>query len=129
MRRHGQRWFARLAHAAGADGVEVRGELLMGDEEELRSVGACVRESSMLCVYSSPEGLWTGDGALDHAALERAIDAALRLGAPRLKMSIGGFREESAMTLPRTTRPRPQARWPRSSASFPRLNRKVCGCR
>ena len=100
VRRHGQLWFARLAHAAGADGVEVRGELQMGDDEELAGIGAYVRESSMQCVYSSPQGLWTGEGALDHAALERGVDAALRLGAPRLTMSIGGFREESTVTLP-----------------------------
>jgi sugar phosphate isomerase/epimerase len=42
-------------------------------------------------VYSSPEGLWRSDGALDEAALARALDATRTLGAPRLKMSIGGF--------------------------------------
>ena len=36
-RRHGQLYFARLARAAGADGFEVRGELLVDAQRELRA--------------------------------------------------------------------------------------------
>lgn len=95
VRRHGQLWFAQLARAAGADGVEVRGELLTDAARELpalRALGAAA-------VYSSPEGLWAADGALDTAALARALDAARAVGAPRLKMSIGGFGRGSAATF------------------------------
>ena len=99
VRRHGQLWFTRLAHGAGADGVEVRGELLLGDDEELGRIGSYARDAGMQCVYSSPDGLWTVDGMLDQAALQRALDAAQRLGAPRLKMSIGGFGETSTPLL------------------------------
>jgi sugar phosphate isomerase/epimerase len=95
VRRHGQLWFVRLSHAAGADGVEVRGELLTDPEAELPALANAVRELSLSVVYSSPEGLWATNGALDLAALDRALLAARRLGAPRLKMSIGGFGPES----------------------------------
>lgn len=91
VRRHGQRWFIELSHAAGADGVEVRGELLTGAAGELNEIAATVERLRLQCVYSSPEGLWTPEGALDTAALGRALDAAAVLCAPRLKMSIGGF--------------------------------------
>jgi sugar phosphate isomerase/epimerase len=95
--RHGQAWFARLAGEAGADGVEVRGELLAGDPRELEAIAAA--SGPLHRVYSSPEGLWSDGGALDHEALARGIDAAAQLSAARLKMSIGGFRDASAASL------------------------------
>jgi sugar phosphate isomerase/epimerase len=99
VRRHGQLWFARLAVAAGADGVEVRGELLADAQRELPALAQAAREGGWTLVYSSPEGLWTPDGALDTLALARALDAAHALGAPRLKMSIGGFGAGSTGTF------------------------------
>jgi sugar phosphate isomerase/epimerase len=99
VRRHGQLWFTRLAQAAGADGVEVRGELLVDPPGELAALATAVREARLQVVYSSPEGLWRDDGALDDSALDRALDAAAVLGAPRLKMSIGGFASASVASL------------------------------
>ena len=101
VRRHGQLYFTRLAHAAGADGVEVRGELLAQPQAELPAIAEEARLRSLELVYSSPEGLWTAEGELDAAALDRALQAASLLGAPRLKMSIGGYRRKSASTLAR----------------------------
>jgi sugar phosphate isomerase/epimerase len=100
VRRHGQLWFTHLARAAGADGVEVRGELLTDAAAELPAIARAARELGCALVYSSPEGLWSADGALDTVALTRALDAAQTLGAPRLKMSIGGFGAASAGTFP-----------------------------
>lgn len=100
VRRHGQLWFARLAREAGADGVEVRGELLTDAATELPRLAQAVAQSRMQVVYSSPEGLWRADGSLDRPALDRALEAAATLGAPRLKMSIGGFGANSPGTVP-----------------------------
>ena len=99
VRRHGQLWFARLAHAAGADGVEVRGELLVDPAVELPAIAAAARELSLALVYSSPQGLWDAAGELDAGALHEALQAAGQLGAPRLKMAIGGYSRQSAATL------------------------------
>jgi sugar phosphate isomerase/epimerase len=99
VRRHGQLWFARLAHAAGADGVEVRGELLTDPQAELPAIAEEARKRSLALVYSSPEGLFDAAGGLDAAALDRGLKAAALLGAPRLKMSIGAYRRESAPAL------------------------------
>ena len=87
--RHGQLYFARIARAAGADGFEVRGELLVDAQRELPALAEAGRGAAL--VYSSPEGLWRPDGTLDGPALARALEATRMLGAPRLKMSIGGF--------------------------------------
>jgi sugar phosphate isomerase/epimerase len=102
--RLGQAWFAGLASAAGADGVEVRGELLRGSTEaernhDLDAVASVAAAGRLARVYSSPEGLWNTDGQLDLPALERALAAAGRLDARRVKMSIGGFGTGSAATL------------------------------
>jgi len=101
VRRHGQLWFARFARAAGADGVEVRGELLNDAATELPAIADAMHSEGATLVYSSPEGLWAADGALDTAALDRALACARTLGAARLKMSIGGFAPASLSTWPR----------------------------
>jgi sugar phosphate isomerase/epimerase len=90
VRRHGQRWFARLAEQAGADGIEVRGELLVDADVELPALADVA--APLQRVYSSPEGLWSDTGAFDPNALEHGLRAAAVLGALRLKMSIGGWR-------------------------------------
>jgi sugar phosphate isomerase/epimerase len=94
VRRHGQLFFARLAREAGADGFEVRGELLVDAERELPALAQAGRGAAL--VYSSPEGLFDPHGGLDTMALQRGLVATRALGAPRLKMSIGGFRADSA---------------------------------
>jgi len=91
--RHGQLWCSELARAAGADSVEVRGELLRNPDAELPAL------AGHASVYSSPEGLWAEGGWLDSAALARGIAAATTLGAKRLKMAIGDFRTSSHGSL------------------------------
>jgi len=99
VRRHGQDWFIQLCHAAGADGVEVRGELLAGHDGELAALASTVRGTGLACVYSSPDMLWGIQGELALDALEKGLDSALTLGAGVLKMSIGGFGPGAADTL------------------------------
>ncbi len=99
VRRHGQLWFTQLGLAAGADGVEVRGELLKDAASELPAIAQALRFGGKDAVYSSAEYLWTGDGRLDLPALERALSATKALGAARLKMAIGGFGPSSLCTF------------------------------
>jgi sugar phosphate isomerase/epimerase len=100
VRRHGQLWFTHLCKEAGADGIEVRGELLTEPAVELPSIAAAARELAMDVVYSSPEALWSADGEFELAALERGLHAAEVLGALRFKMSIGGFGKHARPSLP-----------------------------
>ena len=99
VRRHGQLWFTKLSHDAGADGIEVRSELLVDAATELPAIAQAVQTAGMRVVYSCADNLWTAGGSLDSAALNRALAAAQTLGAPRLKMSIGGFGDASHSTL------------------------------
>lgn len=99
VRRHGQAWYARLARAAGADGIEIRGELLRGDAAELDDLAALVADSGMACVYSSARGMWDAEGRFDAAAVRDGLARAGRLGAGVLKMSIGGRRPGDAAGL------------------------------
>ena len=95
VRRHGQLWFAQLSQAAGANGVEVREELLIDPAQELPALAAYVREQQLHVVYSCPQPLFALDGSLDTAVLQHAIAASHTLGASWLKMSIGGFAAQS----------------------------------
>ena len=103
-RRHGQLWFARLSRAAGADGVEVRGELLVDAAHELPAIAQLARLEALALVYSSPAPLWESGGALNTTALAEALEHTRLLGAPRLKMAIGGFGLASEDTLPALAR-------------------------
>ena len=85
----GQLWYARVAEEAGADGVEIRGELLIGGAAELDAIA---RELPIGFVpfYSEPN-LWTDQGVLDLDKLDGGLAAAERLGAKRFKTTLGGF--------------------------------------
>ena len=100
VRRHGQAWFARLSHDAGADGVEVRGELLRGEPGELDDLARIVADTGMRCVYSSPRGLWDDAGRFAQEAVVEDLARARTLGAAVLKMSIGRYTQGDASGLP-----------------------------
>ena len=95
VRRHGQLYFAQLSAAAGADGFEVREELLIDAVQELPALAAYAQAHQLRTVYSCPQPLFAVDGTLDTAVLQHAIAATHTLGAPWLKMSIGGFAAQS----------------------------------
>ncbi|PLC51259.1 glutamine ABC transporter ATP-binding protein [Pollutimonas subterranea] len=99
VRRHGQGWFVELCRAAGADGVEIRGELLQGHAQELDELAAGISQSGLSCVYSCPEMLWETSGLLNLDALQQSLARAVSLNAPVLKMSIGHFERASSETL------------------------------
>ncbi|MCX7276181.1 MAG: TIM barrel protein [Burkholderiales bacterium] len=95
--RVGQAELARIAAAAGADGIEYRGELQRGVADELAEQAAVAQAHGLAVVWSSPEGIWATDGALDGAALERAFTTAQALGASRVKMSLGAYTPDRAL--------------------------------
>ena len=100
VRRHGQLWFTQLSFAAGADGVEVRSELLVDPATELAAIAQAVRVAGKQVVYSCADPLFATDGTLDEVALQAAQAASRTLGAPRMKMAIGSFSPASHHALP-----------------------------
>ena len=91
VRRHGQLYFTQLSKMAGADGVEVRGELLVAAQTELPQLAQSVRDLNLTVLFSCPDPLFLADGSLDDKTLGRAIEATQKLCATRMKMSIGGY--------------------------------------
>lgn len=107
--RHGQLWFARLCHEAGAQGVEVREELLTDPAAELPALAEWLRSTPLRSVYSCPRPLFAADGQLDATALAHALAATRTLGAPWLKMSIGHFAAQGAQASAQGFAPLAQA--------------------
>ena len=99
VRRHGQLWFGELSFAGGADGIEVRSELLVNPARELPAIAKAVQAAGKRVVYSSADYLWRADGTLDTPALERALAATDALGSTRLKMALGAFGPDSHRSL------------------------------
>lgn len=88
VKRHGQAWFVNLVKSAGAGGVEIRSELLVGHEAELQQIAQ--QCSGINVIYSCAEPLFSPEGVLEGAAFERAIHDAKTIGAAIVKFSIGG---------------------------------------
>ena len=86
-----------LALQAGADGFEVRSELLLAGEAELAELRQALSDAVRIC--SSHEGLWDADGRLNQTALARGLAHARALGSSRLKMVIGGYETSSSPSL------------------------------
>jgi sugar phosphate isomerase/epimerase len=97
--RDGQARYVHLCQAAGADGVEIRGELLRNGDREIDELGPLVRDTGMTCVYSSPELLWNETGGFSRGALDRGLARAAVLGATILKMSTGRYGPASQESL------------------------------
>ncbi len=97
VRRHEQLWFAKLAMAAGADGVEVRGELLNDPNRELQEIAQATPKLDR--VFSSPRPLYDGNGALDQDALEQDLIFCQLMLTRKLKKSIGAGAMASTASL------------------------------
>ncbi|MFJ7755290.1 sugar phosphate isomerase/epimerase family protein [Peribacillus muralis] len=80
----------KIVAAAGADGVEIRKELLM-PEDSLEELGALCRELNLVTYYSSPEFLFAPDHQLNEKGLKRLIGEAQDLGADLLKLPLGSY--------------------------------------
>lgn len=86
--RHGQAWFANVVRNAGADGIEIRSELLSSPNEELPLIAKHCH--GLRVIYSCADPLFVADGTLAVDMLARAMRFAATLGAEVVKFSIGG---------------------------------------
>ena len=95
IRRDGHRKWLTAAAEAGASGFEVRRELFASEAEAvpeaLAALGEAIRAQGMWSVYSTPDTLYTADGALDESALRKAFAEAAALDARLVKLQLGGF--------------------------------------
>ncbi|PSJ45264.1 xylose isomerase [Zobellella endophytica] len=84
----GQAALLPIIAASGADGVEIRRELLNRDES-LPGLAEQIRACHLSCVYSSPTPLFDPTGTPDLHGLTERLDEATQLGARLLKLPLG----------------------------------------
>lgn len=87
----GQAELIKMIHESGADGVEIRHELLDPEHSELELLRAMVKKYQLTTVYSSPSALFNEQGQLNITELGWRMDEAVMLGATYLKMSLGHY--------------------------------------
>ncbi|MEC5344615.1 sugar phosphate isomerase/epimerase [Brenneria populi] len=88
----GQAALLPIIAESGADGVEIRRELLTEQElQALPALAAGIMRHRLFAVYSVPEGLYSEDGALN-PALETRLAEAVALKARAVKFSLGNYR-------------------------------------
>lgn len=100
--RGGQLALLPIIAAAGADGVEIRRELL--DEPiaaQLPALAAEIDRTQLIAFYSVPEALFMADGALN-PRLDQHLAEAAQLGARLIKYSLGNYLPGSDCTALRT---------------------------
>ncbi|WP_313068597.1 sugar phosphate isomerase/epimerase family protein [Atlantibacter hermannii] len=92
----GQQALLPIITAAGADGVEIRRELL--SEQELNALptfAAAIASHHLKACYSAPQALFTDSGALN-PDLPALLEEAKTLNAHWLKVSLGNFQSNHA---------------------------------
>ncbi|WP_114192860.1 sugar phosphate isomerase/epimerase family protein [Edaphovirga cremea] len=88
----GQQALLPIIAGAGADGVEIRQELLSPEEmKALPSLASAIREQGLFAVYSIPQALFDEQGNLN-AALPDFFAQAQQVGATSVKLSLGHYR-------------------------------------
>jgi sugar phosphate isomerase/epimerase len=88
VNRHGQAWFVNVVRNAGADGVEIRSELLSCPDDELPLIAQ--QCEGLRTIYSCADPLFSAQGELQFEALDLAVRRAGVIGAETIKFSIGG---------------------------------------
>ena len=87
----GQAAVLPIIAAAGADGVEIRRELLDGAlPDELNALAHAITTHQLMACYSAPEALYLDDGTLNPAIPALLHEASL-LNADWLKLSLGHY--------------------------------------
>ncbi|MFD0051280.1 sugar phosphate isomerase/epimerase family protein [Actinomycetes bacterium NPDC127524] len=88
----GQQAFIELIADAGADGVEIRRELLNFEKDPpLNELQQVIKKRKLIAVYSAPTYLWNEDQLLNTDLLTQVFKEAADLNAKFLKLSLGRF--------------------------------------
>ena len=76
---------------AGADGVEIRRELLPLETFSFSKLGRHIRFQNLFSIYSAPIELWKEAGQFNHHLVTLALHEAKELGANMIKFPLGYF--------------------------------------
>ena len=91
---HGQAAVLPWLRQAGADGVEIRRELLPDGFDAFEALARACAEASLSVVYSAADALWNGDG-LAPGVMAR-LEESRRLGALAVKFSLGHYASDAS---------------------------------
>ncbi len=87
----GQEALLKPIAESGADGIEIRRELLVdGEIEHLKALGEKISQHGLYAFYSVPESLFSSDSSIN-PSLKKFLDEAADLGARKLKLALGAF--------------------------------------
>lgn len=93
---HGQASVLPWLATAGAEGVEIRRELLPRGFKDFIGLGRACRDNALGVVYSAADTLWAGDAPV--ASLATRLAEAEALGAAAIKLSPGVYTGASPTT-------------------------------
>lgn len=99
---HGQAGLLPWLAEAGADGVEIRRELLPEGFDDFAGLGRACVEHGLGVVYSAADALWQNDAA-SHGTVTRLAEAKA-LGAIAIKFSLGHYEQGDAAAWASLTR-------------------------
>ncbi|WP_240724924.1 sugar phosphate isomerase/epimerase family protein [Onishia niordana] len=91
---HGQAAVLPWLKEAGADGVEIRRELLPDGFDDFEALGRAGADASLGVVYSAADALWHGD-SLAPGVMTR-LEESRRLGALAVKFSLGHYASDAS---------------------------------
>lgn len=84
----GQSALLGIIKASGADGVEIRQELLTGNDD-LAEIAIKINQLGLISAYSVPRTLFDESGKIALKLVQNSLQDAARLGARFLKLSLG----------------------------------------
>ncbi|MFD6438736.1 sugar phosphate isomerase/epimerase family protein [Peribacillus sp. NPDC060186] len=90
LQTHGHLEIIKLIAAAGANGIEIRRELL-GPDDSLKELGALCREHNLNIYYSAPEPLIGTHYQINELSFKQLAREADELGAALLKVPLGHY--------------------------------------
>ncbi|WP_024870561.1 sugar phosphate isomerase/epimerase family protein [Tolumonas lignilytica] len=93
----GQRALLPLIEASGADGVEIRHELISA-EDDADELASDITKRGLFCVYSVPEPLLNDDGQPELDRLAVHMKNAERMKARTLKLPLGSITNATDLT-------------------------------
>lgn len=89
----GQQFYIPIIAKSGANGVEIREELMTERDIPLYTLRELVRREKLGCIYSAPVSLWKESGKLNKELICSVVSKAIELEAKIVKFSLGNFKD------------------------------------
>ncbi|SFB20284.1 MULTISPECIES: sugar phosphate isomerase/epimerase [unclassified Bacillus (in: firmicutes)] len=95
VKENGHGDFVPFIKEIGAQGIEVRKELLTPRDYPLEKLKQHIQEHELYTVFSAPVELWSEDGKLNHEPLKEIVTEVHQLEPNLLKLPLGHYQNQS----------------------------------